>query len=70
MNIEEYVQSLEIDLKEKMESNWSMMHHVDKTIEQRNSLYSLLETIAKTVEQTADSPLKKNILDILYSKPA
>ena len=47
--VDEFVRTLEGDLKEKMELNWRMMHLVDKTIEERNCLYSLLSHIDKIV---------------------
>lgn len=64
------MRSLEGDLKEKMELNWRMMHLVDKTIEERNCLYSLLSHIDKIVTENQESPLKNKLLEILHEKPA
>jgi len=53
-----------------MELNWRMMHLVDKTIEERNCLYSLLSHIDKIVAENMDSPLKSKLIEILHEKPA
>jgi hypothetical protein len=63
------VRSLEGDLKEKMELNWRMMHLVDKTIEERNCLYSLLSHIDKIVSEHHESPLRSKLLEILHEAP-
>ena len=53
------MESLEGELKEKMELNWRMMHLVSKSIEERNALHILLQHIEKLVEESEDSAVKR-----------
>ena len=46
-----------------------MMHLVDKTIEERNCLYSLLSHIDKIVNEHHESPLKLKLQQILHEAP-
>ena len=67
--IGQYVESLESDLKEKMELNWRMMHMIGRSIEERNTLYSLLEQIEKLAMEAGGNPVQKEILKILHDTP-
>jgi hypothetical protein len=58
-----------VALKEKMEMNWRTMHMIGRSIDERNSLYGLLEQIEKIAVNSGESPVQKEILRILYEKP-
>ena len=46
-----------------------MMHMIGRSIEERNTLYSLLEQIEKLAVGAGESPVQKEILKILYDAP-
>jgi hypothetical protein len=52
-----------------MELNWRMMHLVGRSIEERNSLYGLLQQIEKAALNSPDNPVRRELLKILYEVP-
>jgi hypothetical protein len=45
------------------------MHLVDKSIEDRNSLFSLLQHIEKIVHESPNSQIKNHIMSLLHDIP-
>jgi RP/EB family microtubule-associated protein len=65
----EFVRALENDLKDKMELSWRLMHLVDKSIEERNILFSLLNHIDNIVQDSPHSPMRDRLASILRQPP-
>lgn len=52
-----------------MELNWRKMFNIDRSIEERNSYYSLLVSISKMIENEPPSMLKSKLMDIIGEMP-
>ena len=46
-----------------------MMHLVGRSIEERNTLYSILQQIEKITQESKDNAVRREILSILYERP-
>jgi hypothetical protein len=52
-----------------MELNWKMMFHIDKSIEERNSLHNLLSNISTLLGQEPPSLLRDRLQQIVTELP-
>ena len=52
-----------------MEINWRTMFQIDKSIEERNSLFSLLQNIGSLLEREPPSLLRDRLQQIIRELP-
>jgi hypothetical protein len=48
-----------------METNWRLMHNIERSIEERNTLYLLLKQIETLVRQSENTSVAAGILSVI-----
>ena len=69
VQLKEDAMTLEGELKTQMETNWKLMHNIERSIEERNTLYLLLKQVETIVRQSDKSPVTSKILSAISSLP-
>jgi hypothetical protein len=63
--LKEDTTTLEAELKTQMETNWRLMHNIERSIEERNTLYLLLKQIETLVRQSENTSVAAGILSVI-----
>eukprot|EP01017_Pseudomicrothorax_dubius_P047158 TRINITY_DN8421_c0_g1_i2.p1 TRINITY_DN8421_c0_g1~~TRINITY_DN8421_c0_g1_i2.p1 ORF type:complete len:171 (-),score=30.81 TRINITY_DN8421_c0_g1_i2:193-705(-) len=68
-DIEDFIDLMEQNIKNKMESNWKMLHRVEEICLERNFYYDLLRQIEDTCVASPESEIQQGFLDIIRLEP-
>ena len=69
-HLEELMDELEVDLKEKMEYNWKMLYAIDDMQYQRNTLFNILKKIEDINNRLPKKSIGVTIESVLNYTPA